>query len=139
MVCENRIVAPVAKQGSPEISNTLGRFDPTGCLDVKNSQLLKCPVLFFRQQLNTHFICHIHRAFPRLVFFTPLQRFPVITDIPSSFRTLRRAIEKQILVRFGVIGYDIRLTSDSSILRSDPSFSGFSVIFRRTSSHRRPG
>src|SRR5947209_16666570 len=69
VIQEHRIVAAIAKEGAAELSDLRRGFHPARRLQVELAEILKLPVLFFRQKLDAHGRRQIDGAILWLVLF----------------------------------------------------------------------
>ena len=113
VIREDASEAAITKQGAAEVSHLSRRFQPARRLSVKLSKLLQFAILFFRQQLNAHGRCQIHRAVFRFSFFSGIQRFPVVAKTSAVFRAVRRTINKDVFTGLPILANNIRFAARS--------------------------
>lgn len=108
MVSENLVVAAIAKESSPQLSDGGWGEDPTGRFEVEFPQLLQTPIKVFAEELDAHVLGQIQGAVFWFVFFPRVQGLAVIADAPATFGAFGRAITEEVLIHFLVIADDVR-------------------------------
>src|SRR5690606_5862505 len=107
------VVTAVAEQRSTELPDFRRRLYPTRSLQVEFSQLLQVTVLRFREERDAHLGSHVHGAGLGFMLFSGIKRGAIVANAAASFRTLRRAIVKDILAGLLVVPDNIRLATST--------------------------
>src|SRR5690606_36628040 len=81
---------------------------PAGCFGIKFTKGLQVAILFFRQQLYTHFRSHPYSTKLGFVLFSGFKCLRVITDTPTPLRALCDTVTENVYVFFSVVTNDIR-------------------------------
>lgn len=111
MVGENPSVPAIPENRPSKFPDIRRRPQPARRFRIEIPQFLKASVLLFRQRFDAHGFGHVGYAIGGLVFFSRIQGLAVVTKTPAAFRTLRRAVEKDVFARISVIPYDVRLSA----------------------------
>src|SRR5215468_62261 len=100
------VEAAIAKEGAVEFPDFGRCFHPARRFRIELSKFLQVPILFFSQQLDAHGSCHTHGGVFWLMFFPRLQRFTVVTNTSTAFRTFCGTIIKNVLACFLIMAND---------------------------------
>ena len=129
MVDEDLAKATITKKGSSQVSNSSRCQNPARRFEIKFTKLLKLTILCFRQELNSHAVCHFDRTGFGLVFFPRFQPLIVIANRDSAFWALGRAIHEYKFTCVFVITHDIWLAARLIHLIKRPKFARMGVEF----------
>lgn len=107
MVGENPSVPTIPENRPSKFPDIRRRQQPARRFRIEISQFLKASVLIFRQRFDAHGFGHVGYAIGGFVLFSRIQRLAVVTKASAAFRTLRRAVEKDVFARISVILHDV--------------------------------
>lgn len=107
MVGENPSVPAIPENRPSKFPDIRRRPQPARRFRIEIPQFLKASVLLFRQRFDAHGFGHVGYAIGGFVLFSRIQRLTVVTKASAAFRTLRRAVEKNVFARISVMPHDV--------------------------------
>ena len=111
MVSPYRVVPTIAENSPANLADLGWCCDPARRFHIKLAELLKSPVLIFREQFYANFISQSDSTVFWLMLLAGLDGGGIVRGTSADFRALGSAIDKNDIRRFLVEQGDVRFAS----------------------------